>query len=73
LSGFTAGLISRRGGFAGLVLGVVFELFFVPLHLVVLYDDFPLWYHVLFLLYVIPVTWLGARLTRSGHQVALAR
>jgi hypothetical protein len=72
LSGMTAALISRRGAFAGLVMGVVFEVFFIPLHLLVLFNDFPIWYHATFLIYLIPVTWLGARLIGAGARHAQA-
>lgn len=72
VSGLIAGLISRRSGLAGLILGIVFELVFLPIHLFVLFEDFPIWYHAIFLLYVIPVTWLGSRLAGSSRSVPWA-
>lgn len=72
VSGLIAGLISRGSGLAGLILGIVFELGFLPIHLFVLFEDFPIWYHAIFLIYVIPVTWLGSRLAGSGRSAPLA-
>jgi hypothetical protein len=72
VSGTIAGIVSRRGAYAGLVMGIVFELVFLPVHLLVLYEDFPAWYHAVFLIYVVPVTWLGGRLAGSGSSAVLA-
>ncbi|MGD2133085.1 MAG: hypothetical protein PVI23_09855 [Maricaulaceae bacterium] len=59
VGGAAAGLVSRRGRLAGLVLGVVFVIGFVPVH-ISLWTSFPVWYHATFLIYLIPLSLAGA-------------
>jgi hypothetical protein len=76
LSSVCAGLattwIARGHGMSVKVLGVVLIALFIPVHYG-LWDKFPLWYHLIFLASLLPLTLLGARLkahpnpARSGH------
>jgi hypothetical protein len=51
---------SNAALFAGIVLVVVF----VPIH-IQLWDKFPIWYHLFFLLSLLPLSILGGRLVAS--------
>lgn len=46
---------------ARLIPGVLLLLAFIPQH-IMLWDKFPLWYHLTFLLSLVPLTYAGARL-----------
>jgi hypothetical protein len=65
LSSVCAGLavawITKGNGPATKILGIVLTAMFVPVHYR-LWDKFPVWYHVIFLASLFPVTLLGARL-----------
>jgi hypothetical protein len=74
--GFVAALITRSA-IVRVVPGVLALLAFVPQH-VMLWDKFPLWYHLTFLLSLVPLTYAGARLcslvmglrdTQDMHQM----
>ena len=67
-SGAAAGLVSRPGRegprvFAGLLL-----LFFLPVHYS-LWTKFPLWYHAVFLLSLVPCVLWGSTWGRRGDAV----
>lgn len=62
--GFVAAAITRSM-VATLVPGVLLLIAFVPQH-VVLWDKFPVWYHLTFLLSLIPLTYLGGRIASRG-------
>jgi len=63
LSGMTAAAISPAGRSttAAMILGVLLLLTGIGVQVSV-WDQMPLWYHVLFLVLLLPVTLLGARL-----------
>ena len=48
------------------VLGVIMLAAFLPAH-VKLWNNFPIWYHLTFLVTLLPLLVLGARLTASGR------
>lgn len=54
---------SRR---APWILGVVVLVCFLPSH-VYLWNRFPIWYHLTFLLTIVPLIVIGAQLWPSGH------
>jgi hypothetical protein len=60
-AGFTLAWIARGNGREVIVLGVLLTVLFIPIHYQV-WDKFPLAYHLIFLLSLVPVTFLGARL-----------
>jgi hypothetical protein len=72
IAGWMAALVARseRGP---LILGIVLLLIFIPIH-VNLWDRFPVWYHLLFLLTLVPLSILGGRIrrrtTRADHMAA---
>ena len=69
ISSLAAGFIAawiERGQRAPLISGALFLLLFVPQHYV-LWDRFPVWYHLTFLASLPLLAWAGGRLWRSGR------
>ena len=60
-AGAAGAWIARRVRPTALALGVVLVVLFIPGH-VRLWDTFPGWYHAAFLLSLVPLVWVGARL-----------
>ncbi|HEY2513763.1 MAG TPA: hypothetical protein VGI39_23005 [Polyangiaceae bacterium] len=60
-AGFVAAWVARKPGGAALATGVLLLALFVPTHAMI-WDKFPVWYHLLFLSSLVPLTLLGARL-----------
>lgn len=58
-AGFTAAWISRRSAIAAWLLVIVLLVIFIPLHYS-LWQRFPAWYHVAFILSLVVFTLLGA-------------
>lgn len=63
-AGATAGLIAPSSRSVPWVLGSIILLLFIPVH-IQLWAKFPVWYHLTFLLTLVPLVGLGAALTRS--------
>jgi len=64
LATLAAGLVTAlitRSAVARLIPGVLLLVAFIPQH-VMLWDKFPLWYHLTFLLSLVPLTYLGSRI-----------
>lgn len=61
--GAVARLIAPSSRYAPIALGVLLTALFVPLH-ISLWDKFPLWYHLTFLVSLLPLTLLGGMLVR---------
>jgi hypothetical protein len=59
-AGVVTALITRSA-VARLIPGVLLLIAFIPQH-VMLWDKFPIWYHLTFLLSLVPLTYLGSRL-----------
>jgi len=58
-AGFAAAVVARGSATPVRALAVLLLLLFIPVHYA-LWDKFPIWYHVVFLASLIPVTLLGA-------------
>ncbi|HZT76823.1 MAG TPA: hypothetical protein VFA27_09205 [Vicinamibacterales bacterium] len=56
-----------RGAIAALMPGVLLLLFFVPVH-VSIWEKFPIWYHLTFLLTLVPLTYIGNRAARRSAE-----
>ena len=64
LATLAAGLVTAlitRSAVARLIPGVLLLVAFIPQH-VMLWDKFPLWYHLTFLLSLVPLTYVGSRI-----------
>jgi hypothetical protein len=66
LAGVTAALIARHPAREALTTGVVLLVLFIPQH-IYLWTKFPIWYHLTFLLSLVPLAYLGGRLSRSDR------
>lgn len=67
-AGFAAALIARENVKSTLILGAL--LFLVGLLVQIsFWQYFPVWYHVLFLLFLIPTTFLGGRLKNQNRLI----
>lgn len=60
-----ATLVAGDNGVAAVSLGVFFVAVSLPSHLHYVWDDYPAWYHFVYLLSLIPIAWLGARALRA--------
>jgi hypothetical protein len=67
LATVAAGVVARAvagSTAAGVVVGAVLLVIFVPEH-VQLWDKFPVWYHLTFLLSLVPLSYFGGTMVRS--------
>jgi hypothetical protein len=64
--GLAVAWIAKGKGVATKTLGIVVTALFIPVHYG-LWDKFPIWYHVLFLASLFPLTVLGATLLRRRN------
>jgi hypothetical protein len=69
-AGWVAAIIARRSTLATLLPGIVLLAGFIPQH-ITLWEKFPIWYHLTFLLSLIPLAFLGGKLEamRTPQQV----
>jgi hypothetical protein len=66
-AGAVTGWISRSSRWAALIVGSVVLAMFVPLHLAI-WSKFPTWYHLTFLLTIIPAVLVGALLPARRNK-----
>jgi len=66
VAGAVTGWISRSSRWAPLIVGSVVLAIFVPVH-VAIWSKFPAWYHLTFLLTIIPAVLVGALLPTPGR------
>ena len=67
VAGAVTGWISRSSRWAPLIVGSVVLAMFVPLHIAI-WSKFPVWYHLTFLLTIIPAVLVGALLPPHRNQ-----
>ena len=65
-AGWVAGTITRRSTIATVLPGVLLLVAFIPEH-ISLWEKFPVWYHLTFLLSLIPLTFAGGRMAQPPH------
>ncbi len=68
VSGFVAALVDK-GGWAPLVSGTILLLLFIPVHYS-LWDRFPIWYHLTFLISLPFLSFIGGKLVRAKSAMA---
>ena len=66
-AGAVTGWISRSSRWAPLVVGSVVLAMFLPVHIAI-WSKFPVWYHLTFLLTIIPAVLVGALLLALGNK-----
>src|SRR5215472_7456120 len=67
LAGAVTSRISRSSRWTPLIVGSVVLALFVPLHIAI-WSKFPVWYHLTFLLTIIPAVLVGALLPPLGNR-----
>jgi hypothetical protein len=67
VAGAVAGWVSRSSRWAPLIVGGVVFAIFVPVHIAI-WRKFPVWYHLTFLLTIIPAVLVGALLPELGNK-----
>ena len=67
-TGLIASVIARRSKLARLIPGVLLLVVFIPQH-IMLWDTFPVWYHLTFLASLVPLTYLGAKIAEARALV----
>lgn len=65
-----ATIIAGDSGRAALWLGGLFVVLSLPSHLYYVWDDYPVWYHFLYLGYLVPIAALTARIFRASMRTA---
>ncbi len=64
IAGAATGWIDRPGGPAAWIVGAMLLAAFIPMHVAV-WDLFPVWYHLTFLVTLVPLMLLGSLLARA--------
>jgi hypothetical protein len=67
LAGAVTSIVARRSKVAPLSTGLLLLATFIPQHLT-LWDRFPLWYHLTFLLSLVPLSYLGGRIPTASRE-----
>jgi hypothetical protein len=67
-AGLVTALIARRSVRAALTTGLLLLLVFIPEH-ILLWAKFPVWYHLTFLVSLVPLTYLGGVVARVREPV----
>jgi hypothetical protein len=68
--GFLLARLAPEGARLPLLLGIVLLVAFIPVH-ARLWNSFPLWYHLFFLVTLVPFVLAGARFARTTRQKRL--
>jgi hypothetical protein len=66
-AGLVTALIVPQSTLAKLMPGVLLLIAFIPQH-IMLWDKFPIWYHLTFLLSLVPLTWVGGALWSTSQR-----
>jgi len=69
--GWVAAFIGRST-LTRLAPGILLLVMFIPEH-ITLWQKFPVWYHLTFLVSLVPLTWLGGSLIRAATSAAPSR
>lgn len=70
-AGAVSTAIAPRSMLARLAPGVLLLVGFIPVH-ISLWDKFPVWYHLTFLLSLVPLTYLGGMIAAAGRTIVPA-
>ena len=63
-AGLVTAVIARRSLLARLMPGALLLVVFIPLH-IMLWDRFPVWYHLTFLGSLVPLTYVGGKIAKG--------
>ena len=68
VTGLVTAAIAGRSRAARLIAGALLLVVFIPQH-VMLWDKFPVWYHLTFLLSLVPLTYVGGKMAEARALV----
>jgi hypothetical protein len=66
-TGFVTSIIAPHSMFARLLPGVILVIAFIPQH-IMLWDRFPVWYHLTFFLSLVPLTYVGGTISSALRE-----
>ena len=69
-TGLVTTVIARRSMLARLIPGALLLVAFIPQH-IMLWDKFPVWYHLTFLLSLVPLTYVGGKVAEASALMPL--
>src|SRR5262245_10547105 len=69
-AGAVAALVARDGGRTAWWLGAFFFVISLPQHLYTVWNDYPAWYHAVYLLSLIPIAGYGGRFASAALHPA---
>jgi len=69
--GYSTAVVARRATLATLLPGVVLLLAFIPEHITI-WNKFPVWYHLTFLLSLVPLSYAGGTIARARRPLVPA-
>ena len=64
-AGWVAAVVAKKAQ-AAWILGAAWLVMFAPYHLLVVWAKYPAWYHLIFLLSLLPLSIWGGKLTRAN-------
>jgi hypothetical protein len=67
-AGWVTAAIAPRSMLVRLMPGLILLVLFIPQH-IILWNRFPVWYHLFFLLSLLPLTYLGAAIRHSTRGI----
>jgi hypothetical protein len=70
-AGFVTAVVVPRSVTARLMPGVLLLIAFIPQH-IMLWNTFPVWYHLTFLLSLVPLAYVGGAVRSESHEVAVS-
>jgi hypothetical protein len=70
-AGLVAAIIAPRSMLARLLPGTLLLVLFIPVH-IRLWDTFPVWYHLTFLVSLVPLCYLGGQIAPWRRQVPVS-
>ena len=71
-AGWVTAVIARRSMLARLITGLLLVVAFVPQH-IMLWNKFPVWYHMTFLISLVPLAYLGGQISPITPPAATRR
>jgi len=68
-AGWVTAVIARRSMLASVTAGLLLVVVFVPQH-IMLWNRFPVWYHLTFLVSLVPLAYLGGQISKNVEPSA---
>jgi hypothetical protein len=65
-AGWVTAIVAPRSILARLITGALLLVVFIPEH-IMLWDTFPVWYHLTFLVSLVPLAYVGGKVAAAGH------